>query len=137
MMELHEKIDEVVKRYADQIVECIKSIDPNLPLFSDCELTQSEDGKFEASICDVQTEYGFVTIFPDFNKESAQAAILNRGLVRAMELEGFDEDEINKQKVYGDLMPFTQESIDMIVLVLTEDLGLQHQKNLDEEPEDE
>ncbi len=133
MTEFHEKIDVVVKEYMDAIVAAVKSIDPNIPLVSDCETASSDDGKFCASICDIQTEFGFVTIFPDFNKESAKAAILNRGLVRAMDLEGFDEKEINNAKVYGDLMPFTQESIDMIVLVLTEDLGLQHQKNLDDE----
>ena len=133
MTEFHQKIDVVVKEYMDAIMAGVKSIAPDIAMVSDCEITSSEDGKFEASICDVQTEFGFVTIFPDFNKESAKAAILNRGLVRAMDLEGFDEEEINKAKVYGDLMPFTQESIDMIVLVLTEDLGLQHQKNLDDE----
>ena len=133
MTEFHQKIDVVVKEYMDAIMAGVKSIAPDIAVVSDCEITSSEDGKFEASICDVQTEFGFVTIFPDFNKESAKAAILNRGLVRAMDLEGFDEEEINKAKVYGDLMPFTQESIDMIVLVLTEDLGLQHQKNLDDE----
>jgi hypothetical protein len=133
MTEFHQKIDVVVKEYMDAIMAGVKSIAPDIAVVSDCETTSSEDGKFEASICDVQTEFGFVTIFPDFNKETAKAAILNRGLVRAMDLEGFDEKEINKAKVYGDLMPFTQESIDMLVLVLTEDLGLQHQKNLDDE----
>jgi hypothetical protein len=133
MTEFHQKIDVVVKEYMDAIMAGVKSIAPDIAVVSDCETTSSGDGKFEASICDVQTEFGFVTIFPDFNKETAKAAILNRGLVRAMDLEGFDEKEINKAKVYGDLMPFTQESIDMLVLVLTEDLGLQHQKNLDDE----
>ena len=128
-MELHEKIDTIVKEYADAILNRVKSISPNIPLVSDFERGPSEDGKYYASVCDIQTEYGFVTIFPDFNKEGAKAAILNRGLVRAMDLEGFNEDEINQAKVYGDLMPFTEESVDIIVLVLTEDLGLQHQKN--------
>jgi hypothetical protein len=132
-MELHEKIDTIVKEYADAILNRVKSISPNIPLVSDFERGPSEDGKYYASVCDIQTEYGFVTIFPDFNKEGAKAAILNRGLVRAMDLEGFNEDEINQAKVYGDLMPFTEESVDIIVLVLTEDLGLQHQKNLDDE----
>jgi hypothetical protein len=132
-MELHEKIDTTVREYADAILGRVKSIAPNISLVSDFEKGPSEDGKYYASVCDIQTEYGFVTIFPDFNKESAKAAILNRGLVRAMDLEGFDENEINEARVYGDLMPFTEESVDIIVLVLTEDLGLQHQKNLDDE----
>jgi len=133
MSELNEQIDLVVNQYTNAILAAVKSVAPDIALVSDCETTTSEDGKFHASICDIQTELGFITIFPDFNKQSAKAAILNRGLIRAMDLEGFDENEINNAKVYGDLMPFTQESIDMIVLVLTEDLGLQHQKNLDDE----
>lgn len=133
MKEYNEKVDRAVKDYADTIINTIKNLYPTLPLVSECDDASSEDGKYYASICDIQTEYGFITIFPDFNKESAKAAILNRGLIRAMDIEGFSEEEINDAKVYGDLMPFNLESIDMILLVLTEDLGLQHQKNLDDE----
>jgi hypothetical protein len=84
----------------------------------------------KSSILDIHTEYGFVTIFPDFVHDSAKASLLNRGMIRAMELEDFDEDEINDAPVYGTLMPFSIENAKLFAIVLTRDMGLQHQKNL-------
>jgi hypothetical protein len=75
---------------------------------------------------------GFVTIFPDFKNKSAKAAILNRGMVSAMQIEGFEDEDINNAPVYSDLLPPSAESLDVITLVLTEDLDIQHQKNLEE-----
>lgn len=131
MTELDKETDKAVKEYADAIVEAITMLHPDIAIVSECEDAASEDGKYHASMCDIQTEMGFVTIFPDFKHKSAKAAILNRGMVSAMQLEGFDDEDINKAPVYSDLLPPSAESLDVIALVLTEDLDLQHQKNLD------
>jgi hypothetical protein len=131
MTELDEVTDKAVKDYADAIVEAVTALHPDIAIVSECEDATSEDQKYHAAMCDIQTEMGFVTIFPDFKNKSAKAAILNRGMVAAMQLEGFDDDDINNAPVYSDLFPPSAESLDVITLVLTEDLDLQHQKNLD------
>lgn len=132
MTELHQKVDDAVKEFADAIVaEAVKK-NPEVGIVCECETTTSDDDKYHASICDIQTDTGFVTVFPDFNEKNAKAAILNRGLIRAMELEGFDDETINDSPVYSTLIPLTQDSLDILSLVLTEDVGLQHQKNIEE-----
>jgi len=131
MTELDVVTDKAVKDYADAIVEAITTLHPDIALISECEDVSSENKKYHASMCDIQTEMGFVTIFPDFKNKSAKAAILNRGMVSAMQLEGFDDEDINNAPVYSDLLPLSAESLDVITLVLTEDLDIQHQKNLD------
>lgn len=135
MAKFHEKIDKAVKDYADAIVSSVVKANPDIAMAHECEETTSEGGEYFASICDIQTETGYVTIFPDFAKESAKAAILNRGLIRAMELEGFDDDTINDAPVYGALLPMTKSNIKMLTLILTKDVGLQHQKNFDDDEE--
>jgi hypothetical protein len=133
MTQFHEKIDSAVKDFADTLVAAVLKINPDIAMAYECEDTTSEDGKYHASICDIQTETGCVTIFPDFAKESAKAAILNRGLILAMELEGFDEDTINDSPVYGTLLSKTKQNVKTLALILTKDLGLQHQKNFDDD----
>jgi hypothetical protein len=135
MTQFHKKIDKAVKDFADTIVAAVVKANPDIAMSHECEETTSEDGKYHASICDIQTETGYVTIFPDFAKESAKASILNRGLIRAMELEGFDDETINESAVYGPLLSKTKQNVKMLTLVLTKDLGLQHQKNFDDDEE--
>lgn len=135
MTQLHEKIDKAVKDYADALVAAVVKAKPDIAMAHECEETTSEDGKYHASICDIQTEMGYVTIFPDFAKESAKAAILNRGMIRAMEIEGFDDETINNAPVYGALLPMTKANIKILTLILTKDVGLQHQKNFDDNEE--
>jgi len=132
MTELDKETDKAVKDYADAIVEAVITLHPDIAIVSECEDAMSEDNKYHASMCDIQTEMGFITIFPDFKNKSAKAAILNRGMVSAMQLEGFDDDAINEAPVYSDLLSPSEESLDIITLVLTEDLDIQHQKNLEE-----
>lgn len=124
------KIDDAVEQYTDTIVKYITTIDPGIDYIVERDIAVNEDETVKASIVDIQTEYAFITIFPDFSSDSAKAAILNRGLVGAMELEGFDDESINNAPVYGSLMPFSVENAEMYAIILTHDLGLQHQKNL-------
>jgi len=126
----NEKVDAAVKEYAETIVKYIRAIDPKVNYDLDYELMTDEAETQKSVIADIQTEYGFVTIFPDFNKIGAKAALLNRGKILAMELEGFDDDTINSTEVHGTLMPYTLENAETFAFILTQDFGLQHQKLL-------
>jgi hypothetical protein len=125
---VNKDVDCAVRKYCETIIEYMKAIDPDVDFELDYDEASDEDETHKASIADIQTEYGFVTIFPDFNKNTARAAILNRGMIQAMELEGFDDDTINNSPVYGTLMPFTVENAELFAIMLTNDLDLQHQK---------
>ena len=125
-----EQVEEAVKQYADAIVTYISTISPDIEVEVDYNPLPNEDETLRASACDIQTEYGFVTIFPNFKNRGASAALLNLGMIRSMELEGFDNDTINNAPIYGKLMPYTQANVDIFAKILSEDLGLQHQKML-------
>jgi len=67
-------------------------------------------------------------VFPNFSDQTACAAIFNRGQAEAMILEGFSEEEIGASKLYSALIPFQRDSVDMLAVYLSHDMGLQHQK---------
>jgi hypothetical protein len=123
-----EQVEEAVKQYAETIVTYISTISPDIEVEVEYNPLPNEDETFRASACDIQTEYGFVTIFPDFKARGAKAALLNIGMIRSMELEGFDDEAIQKSPLYGSLMPYTIENAETFAVVLTQDFGLQHQK---------
>ncbi len=125
---VNEIVNNAVVKYCDTIVQYIKAINPDIDYDLDYDQISNEEETQQSSIADIQTEYGFVTIFPDFKENTANAALLNRGMIRAMELEGFDDDTINDAPVYGSLMPFNPENAELMALVLTNDFDLQHQK---------
>jgi hypothetical protein len=130
LLPTNEKVNAAVKEYTDAIISYITTIDPDIDYEVDYDEVSDDTETVKAAIVDIQTEYGFVTIFPDFNKNSSKAAVLNRGMIGAMELEGFDDETINNSPVYGTLMPFSIENAEMFAIMLTYDLGLQHQKNI-------
>jgi hypothetical protein len=127
---INEKVDAAVKQYTNAIIEHITTINPDIDYDLDYDETTNSANTQKSSIANIHTERGFVTIFPDFIHESAKASLLNRGMISAMELEGFDEDQINDAPIYGTLMPFSIENAKIFAIVLTRDMGLQHQKNL-------
>ena len=129
---INEKVDNAVVKYCDTIVQYMLALDPDIEYDIDKDFAADDENKQKASIIDIQSEYGLITIFPDFKKTSAVAALVNRGLILAMEIEGFDDDTINEASVYGTLMPFKQEHAETFALILTQDLNLQHQKLLQE-----
>lgn len=130
-MPINEVVDKAVRGYAETIIRYILTLEPTAEYDVDYDEAMNDIETQKASIIDIQTEYGFVTIFPDFSENTAKAALLNRGLIRAMELEGFDDDAINDSPVYGSLMDFNLENAEMFGIMLTNDLGLQHQKNIE------
>ena len=130
LLPTNEKVNAAVKEYTDAILGYITTIDPDIDYEVDYDEASDDKEETKAAIVDIQTEYGFLTIFPDFNKQGAMAALLNRGMIGAMELEGFDDDTINNAPVYSELMPFSIENAEMFAIMLTNDVGLQHQKNI-------
>ena len=128
---INEKVDTAVKQYTDAIINHITTIKPDIDYDVEYDETTNIANTQKSAIVNIHTEYGFVTIFPDFVNDSAKASLLNRGMIGAMELEGFDEDEINNTPIYGTLMPFSIENAKIFAIVLTRDMGLQHQKNIE------
>jgi hypothetical protein len=126
----NEVVDKAVRDYAETIIRYILTLNPEAEYGVDYDEAMNDIETEKAAIIDIQTENGFVTIFPDFAKNTAKAAVLNRGLIRAMEIEGFDDDTINNSPVYGNLMSFSIENAETFGILLTNDLGLQHQKNI-------
>lgn len=126
----NEEITDAVEKYCDTIVECVKAMDPDIEFDVDKEYIANDKETEKACIIDIQSQYGFISIFPNFKKKEATAFILNRGMIMAMDLEGFDDDAINNTDMYTDGIPFSPENAEMLALVLTEDLDLQHQKIL-------
>jgi 2',3'-cyclic-nucleotide 2'-phosphodiesterase (5'-nucleotidase family) len=127
----NEKICAAVRQYVDSILDALEEKSVN---YNDIEVSydyaSNKDETQSAIVCDIQTEFGFVTVFPDFKEENAKASLFNIGMVRSMELEGFDDDIINNAPAYGTLMPYSEANVDIFAKILSEDLGLQHQKML-------
>jgi pyruvate-formate lyase-activating enzyme len=125
---INDKVDEAVRKFSDVLIESIRELDKNIEIEIDFEIATKSDGMEKASIGTISTKYGEITIFPDFTNESAKAAILNRGLVNAMIMEGFSDEEINESTIYSNMFSNEKKFIDVIALFLTCDFGLQHQK---------
>jgi hypothetical protein len=127
----NEKICVAVRQYVDSILDALEE---RAVIYNEIEVSydyaSNGDETQSAIVCDIQTKYGFVTVFPDFREENAKASLFNIGMIRSMELEGFDDDTINNAPAYGKLMPYTQANVDIFAKILSEDLGLQHQKML-------
>lgn len=127
---LNEKVDSAVKKYADTILEYIKILNPDIEVSVDEDIASNEGDTCSASIIDIQTKMGSITVFPDFKNKSAKAAMLNKGLISSMILEGFGEDEINNAPVYSGLLSFSIDNAEIFAILLTEDMNIQHQKNI-------
>lgn len=127
---LNEKVDLAVKKYAETITEYVKTLRPDIELIIEANLAADEGDTCSASIIDIQTEMALITIFPDFKEQTSKAAMLNKGLISAMELEGFDDEEINNAPVYSGLLPFNIDNAEIFAMLLTEDFEIQHQKNI-------
>jgi hypothetical protein len=127
---LNEKVDLAVKKYAETIVEYVKTLRPEIEVMLEKELAADEGDTCSASIIDVQTEMALITIFPDFKQQNAKAAMLNKGLISAMGLEGFDDEAISNAPVYSALLPFSVDNAEIFAILLTENFEIQHQKNI-------
>ena len=75
---INEKVDTAVKQYVDAIIEYITTINPDIDYDLNYDETTNGANTEKASIADIHTKNGFVTIFPDFMHDSAKASLLNR-----------------------------------------------------------
>lgn len=135
LLPVNEKVDDAVRQYVDGIVSAVENQSPNTVvdvMYEDtCNKTETE----RASIACVASELAIITIFPDFVNQSAAAAVMNRGMMQAMVLEGFSDEDVDNAPLYSALVPLNEvDSFEMLAVLLTKDLGMQHQKQLEAQP---
>lgn len=128
---INEEADAAVNEYSNAIIEFVKAMEPDMELDVHKDYVANDTLTVKASTIDISSEFAFITVFPDFKKNAAVASLLNRGMIRAMEIEGFDDDTINNAPVYCATKPYKTEHAEMFALLLTHDFNLQHQKLLD------
>ena len=119
---LDEKTDQAVKSFTDDIVKYIDSLKE---FTGQVEVEFNEacngDETLKASFGIITTKFGVVNVFPNFIEKTAYAAVVNLGLMRAMEKEGFEEDYILREgKIYGTLMKYSKENVKLFGIYLSQ-----------------
>lgn len=127
---LNENVDAAVRGFVAAIVANIEARDPDIEVDVEFDDANSVNDQERAAICNINTQHGIVIVFPDFIAQTAKASILNRGLVQGMQLEGFDDAEIDGTKTLSKLIDNTEENATLLGAFLSRDLGLQHQKDM-------
>jgi hypothetical protein len=125
---VNESASESVRNFTDAIIKSVKSKNKLIDLevsYEDALKSNNEEKSIKSRI---STKYGLVHVYPDFRTNSAQALIVNRGLIYSMLAEGFENEKINESKVYGTPFFISDEKVNLLGSYLTKDLGLQHQK---------
>lgn len=117
-----EVTDKSVKKYVDEIV---KYIDSQEDFTGQVEVEFHEalnkDETHSASFGVITTKFGVVNILPNFNEKVAYATVVNLGLMKAMEKEGFEEDYIlTEGKIYGTLMKYSKENVKLFGIYLSQ-----------------
>lgn len=125
---LNETVDTAVRKFSKDILSVAKELDGSVDVEIDYEDELRADHKERACSALIQSKFGAIIIFPDFVNQSTKASIINRGLIRAMEAEGFGDEEINNAVIYGNLLDNVEDNLHILGLFLTRDLGLQYQK---------
>jgi hypothetical protein len=125
---VNESASESVRNFTDAIIKSVKSKNKLIDLevsYEDALKSNNEEKSIKSRI---STKYGLVHVYPDFRTNSAQALIVNRGLIYSMIAEGFENEKINESKVYSTPFFISDEKVNLLGSYLTKDLGLQHQK---------
>lgn len=125
---LNEQADTSVQKYADSIIEAVKTFDLNIKVSVDKYNIENEAKDQHASKVELKTEYATVLIFPDFIRSSSVAVLFNKGKESVMKLMGLSQEEIDNAPLYGESMRFSQENIISFANFLSKDLGYEHQK---------
>jgi len=120
-MKFNEKLTKDVEAYAEAIVAAVKEQKFDWEVDLDYAQAFNENNTEESRSALITTQLGVVIVFPDFkNKKGARACILNLGLMRNMELEGFDEAFIEKNgKIYGEMLLFTESNAEVFAYYLS------------------
>ena len=130
ILPLNETADSAVRAYVESIVSRVNTMDPTVICDVVYDDALNTDETQRAAECCIRTDLGMVIVFPNFKTDGAAAAILNRGLVQSMILEGFDDADLEKANVYGTLLEHTEYNVECFAKFLTTDLNMQAQKSL-------
>jgi len=125
---INEEINNAVKKFAEDIINCVKINDNLIEIYVSYVEAQKIDNSEKSIKSIISTKYGLIHILPDFKNGCARASIINRGLIYAMELEGYTKEEIKEAEVYGTPFEHEHDKIEIIGRYLTSDLGIQHQR---------
>jgi len=103
-MKSNEKVTKAVETYVETIVRYIKEYSYTTEVDVDYAEAFNEDNTQESRSAIVTTKLGAVVVMPNFKKKFACATVVNLGTIRQMEMEGFDEEFIEKEgKIYGEI----------------------------------
>ena len=124
-MKLNAKVDQAVKDYANDIVNAVKQTKYDISIELDFATAANIAETEEASSAIIASDLGIVVVWPDFKAKSARAAIFKVGEAERLEKEGFDPDWIEENgKVYGALMPYTEDSVTTLSYYLSHKIDL-------------
>jgi hypothetical protein len=119
-MKSNEKVTKAVETYVETIVRYIKEYSYTTEVDVDYAEAFNEDNTQESRSAIVTTKLGAVVVMPNFKKKFACATVVNLGTIRQMEMEGFDEEFIEKEgKIYGEILPFSETNAEVFAYYLT------------------
>lgn len=119
-MKINVKVDEAVKKYAEDIMENAKKMVPTINIECDYLEAQNTEMSEQANSAMITSELGIVIVFPDFNKKTASACILNLGELHRMQSEGFDEEFIETEgKIYGKSKAYNKNNVNTFAYYLS------------------
>ena len=117
-----EKTETAVKKYVAEILAAASAFEKYKGEF-DVEYDpclSATDEKLKSNTAIITSDLGVVIIFPDFKTKTAKAAIVNLGLIKAMQAEGYDEEYIeNEGSIYSTLFPLNNENVHLLSYYLT------------------
>jgi hypothetical protein len=94
---IHESVEKAVRDYTDRIVQAVKVENPLIEVDVDLDACLNTSETHQANSALITTEFGMVTVFPDFNLGSARAAVVCLGAINQMAKEGFSEEQIEEE----------------------------------------
>lgn len=121
--EFQEEIDEQVNKFTKEICEWIYDRFPDKPIEVDEELITNASGTQKARRMSLRTDLGLVIIMPNFAEKknpTASAMVINLGIARAMHLEGFDAEFIEREgRIYSNPIPYKPSTVEVLGYYLT------------------
>lgn len=123
--EFDESTDAEVQDFAHSICEWIYERFPDSPIDLEEDFALNDTETMHSRRMSVSTNFGAVMILPDFRKQSAAAVVINLGMIRGMQKEGFDDKFIEENgQIYSDPIPFTDSSVEILGYYLTHKINI-------------
>lgn len=114
------EISQKVEDFAESIMAKIRELSPDLEIRSTADTAVSNTGEASALRVYIKTDFGVVIVTPDFANRSSAAFAINLGLVRCMSMEGFTDEQIDKEsKIYSDMVKFTSTGTEIMAYYLS------------------